>query len=302
VNEVKISPIFYMGNKKKLIKKGLTDLFPEKIDTFVDVFGGSGVVGMNVTAKNYIINDINTHLFQLYHLFKDCSVDMIVSCIKYNIEKYHLPKERTKRNQYFDKAKIEEYKKAYNKLRDVYNAERNIFDFYTLMFFSFSQQFRFNNKGDFNMPYGMDCFCDKNIEYIKNGCEYFQRPNVKCLNIDFKYLIGDASVDENTFFYCDPPYYNTTAVYNENNSWTQENEKDLYYCLDLQNNKGTRWALSTVLENKGKENPFLREWLSHNDYNIYSFSGHTYSACGKGNSNAKEVLITNYKEIENESN
>lgn len=294
MSDVKISPIFYMGNKKKLIKKGLVDLFPKDIKSFVDVFGGSGVVGMNTIAEEYTINDIDTHLFQLYNLFKDCNADMIVSCIEYNIKKYHLPQERTKRNQYSDKAKIEEYKKAYNKLRDDYNAERNIFDFYTLMFFSFSQQFRFNNKGEFNMPYGMDCFCDKNIEYIKNGCEFFQRPNVKCLNIDFKYLIGDASVDKDTFFYCDPPYYNTTAVYNENNAWTKDNEKDLYYCLDLQNDRGTKWALSTVLKNKDRENPFLLKWLSSNDYKIYSFDSHTYSACGKGNSNAKEVLVTNY--------
>ena len=31
MKEVKISPIFYMGNKKKLIKKGLVELFPEPI-------------------------------------------------------------------------------------------------------------------------------------------------------------------------------------------------------------------------------------------------------------------------------
>lgn len=291
---MKVSPIFYMGNKKKLIKKGLIDLFPKDIHTFVDVFAGSGVVGMNTDAKEYIVNDKDIHLFQLYNFFATYKADAIVTRIKSNISVYHLPTERTKRNQYADKAKIEEYKKAYSEFRDYYNETRSIFDFYTLMFFSFSQQFRFNNKGEFNMPYGMDCFCDKNIEYIKNGCEFFQRSNVKCLNIDFKYLIGDASTDKDTFFYCDPPYYNTTAVYNENNAWTQDNEKDLYYCLDLQNSRGTKWALSTVLEDKGKENPFLKQWLSENNYNVYSFDGHTYSACGKGNSHAKEVLITNY--------
>ena len=42
-------------------------------------------------------------------------------------------------------------------------------DFYTLMFYSFSQQFRFNNKGEFNMPCGNDCFSDKNKEYIRSG-------------------------------------------------------------------------------------------------------------------------------------
>lgn len=45
--EVIISPIFYMGNKKRLIKKGLIDLFLKNIDVFVDLFSGSGVVSMN---------------------------------------------------------------------------------------------------------------------------------------------------------------------------------------------------------------------------------------------------------------
>lgn len=292
MNDVKISPIFYMGNKKKLIKKGLTDLFPKNIDTFVDVFAGSGVVGMNTLARIYIVNDEDFHLSQLYNLFASYPADIIVDRIKMNIEMYCLPTERTKRNQYADKAKIEEYKKAYSRLRSEYNANKDIFDFYTLMFFSFSQQFRFNSKGEFNMPYGMDCFCDKNIEYIENGCEYFSRSNVKTICTDFRNII--THFDKERFFYCDPPYYNTTAVYNENDGWTDKDEKDLYYCLDAQNYYGAKWALSTVLENKGKTNPILEKWLSENDYNIYSFDGHTYSACGKGNSHAKEILVTNY--------
>ena len=35
------SPIFYMGNKFKLMKD-LKELFPKECDTFVDLFGGSG--------------------------------------------------------------------------------------------------------------------------------------------------------------------------------------------------------------------------------------------------------------------
>lgn len=40
------SPIFYMGNKHKLLKQ-IIPLFPDECDTFVDLFGGSGVVSMN---------------------------------------------------------------------------------------------------------------------------------------------------------------------------------------------------------------------------------------------------------------
>ena len=55
-----------MGNKKKLINKGLIDLFPKDIDRFVDLFAGSAVVSMNVEAKKYLVNDVDTHLYDLY--------------------------------------------------------------------------------------------------------------------------------------------------------------------------------------------------------------------------------------------
>ena len=39
-----ISPIFFMGNKKKLIQKGLIELFPKDIDCIIDDFAGRSVV------------------------------------------------------------------------------------------------------------------------------------------------------------------------------------------------------------------------------------------------------------------
>lgn len=153
-----------MGNKKKLINKGLIGLFPKNINRFYDIFGGSGIVSMNTKANSYVLNDINKHLVSLYMMFTHYSADEIISAIESNIEKYGLARERTKRNEFHDKAKIEQYKSAYNSLRDKYNSTFNIFDFYTLMFYSFSQQFRFNNKGLFNMPCGNDCFSEKKIK------------------------------------------------------------------------------------------------------------------------------------------
>lgn len=44
------SPIFYMGNKYKLLKQ-LIPLFPKECNTFLDLFGGSGVVSMNYKGK-----------------------------------------------------------------------------------------------------------------------------------------------------------------------------------------------------------------------------------------------------------
>ena len=63
-----ISPIFYMGNKKKLIKKGLIELFPKNIDNMIELFGGSAIVSMNTKANRYFISDIDNNLVSLYKL------------------------------------------------------------------------------------------------------------------------------------------------------------------------------------------------------------------------------------------
>lgn len=290
---MKISPIFYMGNKKKLIKKGLIELFPKDIDTMVELFGGSSIVSINSNANKYIVSDIDNNLVSLYKLFKYKDSDTIINHINSRIDEYGLARERTKRNEFKDKEKIELYKQAYMNFRGYYNKDKNVLDFYTLMFYSFSQQFRFNNKGDFNMPCGNDCFSKLNEEYIKNGCDFFGRDNVCIGQADFRGLNID-NLGDNDFVYLDPPYLNTTATYNENNGWNEKDEDDLYNLCEELHSKGIKFGLSNVFENKGIKNDKLINWCEKNNWNVYTFDKFTYVACGKGNSNAKEVFITNY--------
>lgn len=299
-NNTIISPIFYMGNKKKLINKGLIDLFPKNINRFYELFSGSGIVSMNVKANEYILSDKDVHLAELYNMFKSNSADKIIFEIEKRIKEFNLPKERTKRNIYQDKNKIECYKQGYINLRKRYNETKNVFDFYTLMFFSFSQQFRFNNKNEFNMPFGNDCFSDKNKEYIRNGCNFFKNDFVEINLCSFSewynFLKSNIVFKENDFVYLDPPYNICDAVYNERqDKWCDKDELELYkFCEEL-NKNNIKFALSNVFINKGKENKRLIEWTTNNNLNVFCFDEHTYTACGKGNSKAKEVLITNYK-------
>ena len=284
-----------MGNKKKLINKGLIDLFPKDINTFYDLFAGSAIVSMNVEANKYFVNDIDYHLYELYAMFKVFSDDVIIRHIEDRIDEYGLARERTKRNEYKDKEKIEQYKAAYMKLRTEYNKYQgaNVLDFYTLMFYSFSQQFRFNSKGDFNMPCGNDCFSDKNREYISNGTKFFKRDNVKINNGDFQKLCVEE-LNKDDFVYLDPPYFNTTATYNENNGWSEDDENTLYSLCERLNENKIKFGISNVFENKNIKNQKLIDWCDKNKWNVYTFDKFTYMACGKGNSNAKEVFITNY--------
>ena len=139
----------------------------------------------------------------------------------------------------------------------------------------------------------MDCFSKLNEEYIKNGCDFFGRDNVCIGQADFRGLNID-NLGVNDFVYLDPPYLNTTATYNENNGWNEKDEDDLYNLCEELHSKGIKFGLSNVFENKGIKNDKLINWCEKNNWNVYTFDKFTYMACGKGNSNAKEVFITNY--------
>lgn len=293
--DVVISPIFYMGNKKRLISKGLIELFPKDISTFHDCFSGSGIVSMNVEAESYILSDTNPWLCRLYALFENCSSSNIVKFIESRIDEYGLARERTSHKVFLD-DRVDRYKKAYNSFRDFYNksSRKDILDFYTLMFYSFSQQFRFNNKGEFNMPCGNDCFSEKNKEYIKSGCDFFSRDNVRYYCGSYQDLDNNLTSWGKDFFYFDPPYLTTTATYNEGSGWSTKDETALYMYCEFLNSQNVKFAISNVFENRGKPNNMLIDWCREHDWNVFKFDSHSYSPCGRGNSNAKEVLITNY--------
>lgn len=231
-------------------------------------------------------------------MFSELNSDEIVNYVNLCIDKYGLPRERTKRIAYEDKNKIQQYKDAYIEFREYVNKNPSTLNFYTLMFYSFSQQFRFNDKGSFNMPFGNDCFSEKNIEYIKNGCNFFSNKSNLFYTMDFinfvpfvLELISNPNFSELLpFFYFDPPYFNATAVYNESN-WNIDNEHSLYSILDLLSNKNYKWAVSNDLS----RNSLIADWIKNHNYNVYTFDNFTYTACGKGNKEGtKEVLITNY--------
>ncbi len=296
-DDVIVSPIPYMGNKKRLIDKGLIRMFPNEIKTFVDLFAGSGIVSMNTRADRIIINDIDSHLIELYNLFTEHSADEILQHIENRIEQFGLATETTKRNVYSDSDKIEQYKNAYIHLRDEYNKTKFVFDFCTLMYFSFSQQFRFNADGDFNMPCGDNYFSEYQKESIINGCNFFQNRNIEICNMDFK-SFDTSSLTEHDFVYLDPPYFITLAVYTEGRNgyagWSESDEKALYQLCERLDSRNIKFGMNNVFRNKGKTNQNLIDWSRYHHFNVHRFSTHTYSACGKGNSMTEEVFITNY--------
>lgn len=255
-------------------------LFPDNINTFVDLFSGGGNVGINVKANMIICNDILKPVIEFCNTCKELDSIYMTEKIYSLIHKYQLSKTN---------------KEGYLKLREDYNSSNKSWDmFYTLVCHSFSNQIRFNKKSEFNLPFGQRTF-NKNL---KNNfiifVDHLKTINIKFTSNDFIELKINK-LTSNDFVYCDPPYLITCASYNEQDGWNKEKELKLLSLLDSLNEYNIKFALSNVLESKGKTNKILLKWSK--GYRVHELN------CTYGNCNYQrkvkdkkdiEVLITNY--------
>lgn len=187
---------------------------------------------------------------------------------------------------------------GFYRLRDEYNNtpidKRDYRDLFLLACYSINHLIRFNSDSQFNAPSGSDGYNWRNFEKIKNFQVKFKKVQVingDALSFDFENLTSDD------FVYCDPPYTNTSAVYNEHRAfggWDETNDYQLFEILEKLNKRNIKWALSNVFINRDIENTHLIEWCSHNSWNVYHLD-RNYNPFSRGNSDNDEVLITNYK-------
>lgn len=285
-DKIVVSPMNYMGGKKKLIKT-LKEYFPKDIKVFMDLFCGGATVGINSDAEWVIFNDNITPLIEMYKYMKKHTVGTCLSYIDETIEKWHL-------------VQGEEGKAAYYAFRDDhYNAtpveQRHPLDLFVLMAFSFNNQIRFavNKNWKFNIPFGKDrsSFNPKMRENLIGFINALHKKNCFFLSCDFK----DAPVSKDSFVYADPPYLISQATYND--GWDEESERALLDKLKSLDSEGGRFALSNVLENKGETNEILKNWAEENGYKIIhldkSYANSYYHRKEKA-SKTDEVLIINY--------
>lgn len=280
----------YVGGKYKLLGE-ILHLFPDDMNTFIDLFGGGFNVGVNVKAKHIIYNDICTQVVDLLKHFYEIDYKDIHEKILETITSYGLS--RSDINGYKSYGcnssnGLGNYNKTkYLKLREDYNKYPNWIKFYTLIACAFNNQIRFNSKGEFNIPYGKRDYNIALQKKLKEFVEELHKKDIEFHNKDFR----DCVFQNRDFVYCDPPYYNSVASYNENGGWTENDERDLLNLLDNINLKGGKFALSNNLK---YGNPILKEWKDK--YHIHYLNGN-YNNCNyqkKDKSQDIEVLITNY--------
>ena len=286
------SPIFYMGNKYKLLKQ-LIPLFPKQCDTFLDLFGGSGVVSMNYQGtRKTIYNEFNGNIVNLVKIMVENKPQELDVYFKDKIKQYDL---ETCDIKTVDKIS-ERRKDNYNKLRYDYNnsINKDYRDLFLLACYSINHLIRFNKDSQFNASSGKGTYNEKRYKKICDMNEQFKNIeifNKNCFDIDFSLL------EKGDFVYCDPPYLNTEAVYNEKRAfggWNIDDDYKLFDILEKLNDKGVKWGLSNVFVNRGKENTHLIEWCNKNNWNVYRLN-RNYNPFSRGNSNNDEVYICNYE-------
>lgn len=245
---------------------------------------GGGNVSVNANCKKVIFNDLMWQVPEMLQEFKRVGAEESVLRIDKYISDYQLTKDN---------------REGYLELRSRYNTVDKPLDpimLYTLICYSFNNQIRFNGKGEYNMPFGKDrssfnpALREKFIAFVNR----LQEIDIEFISKDFREF-DTGKLGGNDFVYCDPPYLITVASYNENGGWGEQEERDLLAKLDELTGAGIRFALSNVLESKGKENTILKKWAEK--YTVH-YLEHTYSNCSyhKKDKQSKdvEVLITNY--------
>src|SRR5690625_4208760 len=78
-----------MGGKFNSLKF-ILPIIPERINTFYDMFAGSGTVALNVEASKYVINDRVTPLIELHDYLLTNNYEQIHDNILKDISQYEL--------------------------------------------------------------------------------------------------------------------------------------------------------------------------------------------------------------------
>ena len=294
------SPLNYTGGKERILPF-LLDLFPKDIGCFYDMFCGGLNVSLNVESKSVVANDINTRLMGIFRAvaayddFESLN-DRIHGIIHAN--RLHSDDGSASLIDGIDVSAGTVNAEGYASLRDSYNATSDPVELLVLLFYSFSNQMRFNRQFKFNMPIGKSCYNFKNMTELKEMHRTIRERGFRFTSGSFKDF-DVSQFNKGDFVYCDPPYLITTATYNESNNdesgWNDDDERRLYAFLDSVNDAGVRFGLSNAVQTNGRINTILNDWMRK--YSVFHpdirYSNANYHRRNKGGDTTLEVYVTN---------
>jgi DNA adenine methylase len=162
-----------------------------------------------------------------------------------------------------------------------------IANFYFIREYCYGSMFRYNSKGEFNIPYGGMSYNRKNLknkienmfnEDVKN---VFQNTHIHCA--DFEDFLEFAQLDSNDFMFLDPPYDTDFSDY-EGMDFTKNYQERLANAL-----KKTLAKFILIIKNTD----FIHN-LYKDDFRIISFDNqYTYNVRSRNERSVEHLIITN---------
>ena len=270
------SPLNYSGSKDALVKE-IIKILPKHIDTFVDAMGGAFNVGANIVAMNKVIyNEYNHFVFDIVKMLLDTPKDEMHKNVAGVVSQYGLSKAN---------------KDAYLRLRQHYNQHPTALELFVLQIYAFQNMIRYNSRHEMNTPVGNNEYNEGTKDRIygfKPKTALVELYNCSYCDLDLQSFTRD------TVFYFDPPYYITTAEYNDGkrgmDGWGIEQESALLKYLNHLDTRGYKFVLSNVLVHNGRTHNLLLKWIKEHKYVVTEIgkTGIKYPRT--------EVVITNFKE------
>lgn len=299
-NKIKRSPLFYVGDKYRLMGQ-LSDLFPKEINNFYEPFVGGGTVFLNVDANKYHLNDIDKHLVNIHKFliessenpeafFKD--VEKIIK--HYNLSRSYkedivpISLKREWKKTYLARFNKEGYEKLRTRVNK--NIKNDPLILYMLLIYGFNRMLRFNGGGRFNLPVGNVDFNQNVVRALNHYFEFVSDKKIALGSKDFRSYFENKEYSKDDFVYLDPPYLIASSEYNK--LWNQEAESDLLAIIDKLDKKGVKFALSNVTHYNGSKNELLIKWMKK--YKSHKIKSNYINYHNNGQKQITEVLITNY--------
>lgn len=183
------------------------------------------------------------------------------------------------------------FRKVFNDIRLGRIADQSIqyqaANFCFIREYCYGSMFRFNAKGEFNIPYGGMSYNRKDMRSKIDGMfnremeALFAKTDIHCC--DFEELLSKVKLSEKDFMFLDPPYDTDFSDYDGVN-FTKFDQERLAYVL-----KKTLARFILVIKNTD----FI-SGLYEKDFHILSFDKrYTYNVRSRNNRDAKHLLITN---------
>ena len=297
MTKIKAKPfIKWVGGKGQLIEQ-LEALLPADFSerenvTYIEPFVGGGAMLFYMlqkypNIKSAVINDINPDLTLCYQVVRDNPTELVKSLDTIQTEYRALRTEEERKIFFLNK-------------RDRFNTKSlDSIENCTLFFFlnrtCFNGLYRVNKAGKFNVPFGKystPTICDADTIYADS--RLLQK--VEIMTGDFEQTY--TKIEDNTFFYFDPPYrpLSNTSSFND---YSKEDFNDnaqirLKYFCDKLNEIGVDFMLSNsdCLGKDGIDRFFDDLFI---DYRIERvWASRNVNAIASKRGKLTEIVVNNY--------